>query len=66
MLTSLDEACHEFDHQQVRDLLLRAPAAFDPSDGICDLVWLAKQESVQADNVVTFPQHNIDLFIAKD
>lgn len=45
LLASLDDACHRFDHQQVRDILMNAPAAFEPTDGICDLVWLAKQHT---------------------
>ncbi len=44
LLTKIDTACHEFDHEQLRHLLLEAPAAFTPTDGICDLVWKAKTE----------------------
>lgn len=65
MLKSLDEACHHFDYQQVRDILMRAPAAFEPTDGICDLVWLAKQQSTRHDNVVPLKSHNIDFLLAK-
>lgn len=43
MLEHLDKMCHEFDHESIRDILLRAPAGFNPSDGICDLVWAARQ-----------------------
>ena len=66
MLESLDEACHRFDHQQVREILLHAPTAFDPSDGICDLLWLARQQSTRADNVVKLPQHSINFLIARN
>lgn len=44
LLTKIDTACHEFDHEQLRYLLLEAPAAFTPTDGICDLVWKARTE----------------------
>ncbi|MEG0007291.1 MAG: nucleoside-diphosphate sugar epimerase/dehydratase [Aeromonas sp.] len=66
ILASLDEACHEFDHQQVRDILMHAPAAFEPTDDICDLVWQAKQETKRNDNVVLLPRHNIDFLLAKN
>lgn len=36
LLASLDDACHHFDQQKVRDILMHAPAAFEPTDGICD------------------------------
>lgn len=65
LLASLDEACHRFDQQQVRDILMHAPAAFEPTDGICDLVWLAKQQTPPNDNVVQLPTHNIDFLLAK-
>ncbi|MBS0043577.1 polysaccharide biosynthesis protein [Shewanella sp. M16] len=38
----LDKACHEFNHEVIREILLSAPTGFAPKDGICDLVWLAK------------------------
>lgn len=44
-LEALDIACHNFDHQVIRQLLLDAPTGFNPTDGICDLVWNAKHES---------------------
>ncbi|HHQ4547283.1 TPA: polysaccharide biosynthesis protein [Aeromonas veronii] len=67
LLVSLDDACHHFDHQQVRALLLRAPAAFEPTDGICDLVWLARQQTPDhANNVVSLPTHNIDFLFAQN
>ena len=46
LLVKLDSACHDFDHEMIRDLLLRAPAAFSPTDEICDLVWKARKESM--------------------
>jgi FlaA1/EpsC-like NDP-sugar epimerase len=41
ILVKPDEACHQFDHQEIRRLLLQAPTGFVPKDGICDLVWNA-------------------------
>ena len=64
MLAALDDACHHFDHQQVREILLHAPTAFEPTDGICDLVWLAKQQTSASNNVVQLPLHNIDFLLA--
>lgn len=51
ILDRLDKACHDFDHEAIRDLLLKAPTGFNPSDGICDLVWLSKHKA-QNSNVV--------------
>lgn len=39
LLEQLDAACHTFDHEKIRELLISAPTDFNPSDGICDLVW---------------------------
>jgi FlaA1/EpsC-like NDP-sugar epimerase len=44
ILVKLDEACHEFAHEDIRRLLLQAPTGFVPKDGICDLVWNAKDK----------------------
>ncbi|MBY7825772.1 polysaccharide biosynthesis protein [Vibrio fluvialis] len=38
-LNDLDKACHEFNHERIRELLLEAPIDFNPTDGIGDLVW---------------------------
>jgi len=43
ILVKLDEACHQFAHEDIRRLLLQAPTGFVPKDGICDLVWQAKE-----------------------
>ncbi|RZM81189.1 nucleoside-diphosphate sugar epimerase [Pseudoalteromonas rubra] len=45
ILESLDKACHDFDHEVIRQLLLKAPTGFNPTDGICDLVWNARQNA---------------------
>jgi FlaA1/EpsC-like NDP-sugar epimerase len=42
ILAQLDKACREFDYERVRDILLNAPTAFSPTDGICDLLWKEK------------------------
>lgn len=47
LLDTLDSACHAFDHELIRQLLLDAPTGFNPSDGICDLVWNAKQKHIE-------------------
>ena len=39
ILQKLDKACHSFDHQQIREILLEVPAGFNPTDEIGDLVW---------------------------
>jgi FlaA1/EpsC-like NDP-sugar epimerase len=44
ILDELDLACHKFDHQAIRDILLSTPTGFNPSDGICDLVWLERNK----------------------
>lgn len=45
LLDNLDKACHAFDHERIRELLLIAPTGFTPTDGICDLVWQEKQNT---------------------
>ena len=39
LLGKLDNACHAFDHKLIREILIKAPTGFKPTDGICDLVW---------------------------
>ena len=41
-MEKLEKACHEFDHEKVREILIIAPTDFQPTDGIGDLVWNAK------------------------
>lgn len=50
LLESLDQACHSFEHETIRQLLLEAPIGFVPKDGIEDLVW--KQLKGEATNGV--------------
>lgn len=42
ILDALDKACHDFKHEDIRQILLDAPTDFQPSDGISDLVWQHK------------------------
>lgn len=42
LLSEFDQACHDFDHQRIRELLINSPTGFNPSDSICDLVWCQK------------------------
>ncbi len=39
LIADLDDACHNFEHEKIRQLLLDAPTEFAPTDGIGDLVW---------------------------
>lgn len=41
LLDKLDSACHGFEHETIRQLLIDAPTGFSPVDGISDLVWKA-------------------------
>ncbi|WP_028862362.1 polysaccharide biosynthesis protein [Psychromonas aquimarina] len=43
ILERLDKACHNFDHEQIRKILLSTPTGFNPTDGIGDLVWKVNQ-----------------------
>ena len=45
-IDALDTACHNFEHEKIRQLLLDAPTGFNPTDGICDLVWNARHDNV--------------------
>jgi len=42
LIDKLDQACHDFRHEEIRSILLDAPTGFNPTDGIGDLVWNAK------------------------
>ena len=39
LLSELDTSCHSFNYEKIRQILLDAPADFNPTDGIGDLVW---------------------------
>ena len=45
ILDRLDAACHDFDHELIRDILLSTPTGFAPTDGICDLVYQQKAKN---------------------
>ncbi|WP_163390918.1 polysaccharide biosynthesis protein [Enterovibrio norvegicus] len=45
LLGELDSACHNFDHEEIRRILLSAPTDFSPTDGIGDLVWKQSAKS---------------------
>ncbi|WP_261857273.1 polysaccharide biosynthesis protein [Photobacterium sanguinicancri] len=44
ILDQLDLACHQFDHEEIRNLLLKTPTGFNPTDDIGDLVWIARHK----------------------
>jgi FlaA1/EpsC-like NDP-sugar epimerase len=46
VLNKLDKMCHNFDQESIREILLNAPTGFNPTDGICDLVWAARQSQI--------------------
>lgn len=48
LIDNLDEACHNFEHEKIRQLLLDAPTEFSPTDGIGDLVWQRKASSTKS------------------
>lgn len=51
-LEKLDSACHNYDQDLIRDLLLGAPTDFSPSDEIGDLVWNRLQASTDKNKIV--------------
>ncbi len=52
IVDKLDEACHNFDHEMIRSILLKTPTGFNPTDGIGDLVWNAIRKRQQQSNIV--------------
>jgi FlaA1/EpsC-like NDP-sugar epimerase len=44
LLNELDLTCTNYDYQKIRQILLEAPLAFQPTDEICDLLWLSIQK----------------------
>ncbi len=49
LFKQLDVACHNFDHETIRELLLKAPTGFNPTDGIGDLVWKASHDQDESE-----------------
>ena len=43
-IEALNIACHDFNHEAIRKILIEAPTGFNPTDEIGDLVWNVKQE----------------------
>lgn len=43
-MDKLGKACHEFDCEKVREILIAAPTGFQPTDGIGDSVWNANEQ----------------------
>jgi FlaA1/EpsC-like NDP-sugar epimerase len=52
-IDALDIACHNFEHEKIRQLLLDAPTGFNPTDGICDLVWNARLENIEEERALS-------------
>jgi FlaA1/EpsC-like NDP-sugar epimerase len=48
LLKELDQACQDFDYEQVRDLLLRLVSGYAPQCGIEDFIW-RKENTLYAD-----------------
>ena len=55
LLNELNAACEAYNQPRIRELLLSAPAAFTPQDGICDLVWQERQQLPLLPRVVEPP-----------
>lgn len=58
ILSKIDIACHAFNHEAIREILLEAPTAFAPSSELVDLLYLAKKaqksQDLNLDKIVTF------------
>ena len=48
----LDNACHNLQHEAIRDILLTTPTGFNPTDGICDLVWKERFKQTDQDQKI--------------
>ena len=48
LITELDSACHNFEHDRIRQLLINAPTAYAPNSPICDLLAKAKSQAKAA------------------
>jgi FlaA1/EpsC-like NDP-sugar epimerase len=44
LLGKMEDACHRFDYEQVRELLLQAVAEYMPQCGIEDFIWCAQNK----------------------
>lgn len=45
LLVELNTACETYDQALIREILLKAPTAFNPQVGICDLVWCERERT---------------------
>lgn len=59
ILDELDVACHNFDHEKIRQILLDAPTGFNPTDGICDLVWAQRHKEPDTSKASGKPKLNV-------
>ncbi|OFA32532.1 nucleoside-diphosphate sugar epimerase [Glaciecola punicea] len=59
ILDSLDKACHNFDHELIRQILLDAPTGFNPTDDICDLVWSQLKPEKEEEALAKKPKLNL-------
>ncbi len=59
ILSQLDKACHNFDHESIRQILLDAPTGFKPTDGICDLVWAQRSNQKETEDRPVKPILNV-------
>ncbi len=50
LIDDLDRACHNFEHEKIRQLLIDAPTGFTPVDDIGDLVWQENEKNTVAKN----------------
>lgn len=46
LIDELDRACHNFELEKIRQLLIDAPAGFTPVDDIGDLVWQENSKNI--------------------
>ncbi len=44
-LDELNIACSRFDQERIREILLKAPTGFQPTDEICDVMWIKAREA---------------------
>lgn len=60
IIQQLDEACHNFEHAKIREILISAPTGYHPNDPIVDLVYDAFQKrghgpvEIESNKVVNF------------
>lgn len=43
-IDELNMACSHFDQKRIRELLLKAPTGFKPTDEICDIMWVSSNQ----------------------